>query len=86
MARRDENGFTSQQANVWRVLEDGQWHSRAELYTAIDDEDRKVLNVHLTHIRRAIQQKGLMIACVQGPMAQFGYQLVRRLSPMKNGL
>lgn len=85
LPRRDENGFTPTQAKIWAVLRDCNWHSRKELYEAIDHHDRTVLRQHVAAIRAIAAVKGILVQYVHGPYGALGVQLARKLMPESIG-
>lgn len=85
LSRRDENGFTPTQARLWDLLKDGEWHSNAEMYRIIDDEDRMVLAQMICSMRKILATKGLLITSSTSPTAGIGRQVSRKLMPMEIG-
>ena len=80
-----ENGFTPTQAVLWNVLRDCNWHSRKELYEAMDHHDNTVLKQHIAAIRATVASKGILVNYVYGLFGIIGVQISRRLLPMEIG-
>jgi len=82
---RDVNGFTPTQARIMYVLQDGTWHSAAELEKAVDEYcSGSLLRAHLTYLRRILdtRQEVIKVSYKQGVTY---YMHSKLLAPMING-
>lgn len=82
---RDANGFTPTQARLMHVLQDGTWHSAAELERAVDEYcSGSLLRAHITHLRKVLDHKREVLKVSYKSGVTY-YAHAKLLAPVSNG-
>lgn len=59
----EDGGLTRDEANIYKVLSDGLWHSKKELHTCLWDHEQShfpsALQVRISQLRKKLIRQGL---------------------------
>lgn len=80
-----EECLTKDEANLYRMLSDGLWHSKEELHTCLWDHEQShfpsALQVRLSELRKKLRRQGLDVFSARDSDNRFyGYRMARLIS------